>query len=223
MMPAFTLVLEASTPRASVALLSGEQLVADVAVVSHDPATGMRLEGVMPAVDDCCRQAQTNPTHLSSIVCSAGPGSFTSLRSAAAIAKGFCSVLDIPLYGVSSMELLIASARLSPGVYVPAIDAGRGEYYSCVVEVAEDSITPTTPITLLSRASLDLSARERHARVVGLNLDIDVFPQASAASLILHRILETDPVPLDTWEPWYGRLAEAQVKWEAAHGRPLSL
>jgi tRNA threonylcarbamoyladenosine biosynthesis protein TsaB len=23
------------------------------------------------------------------------------------------------------------------------------------------------------------------------------------------------------WEPEYGRLAEAQVRWEAAHGRPL--
>ena len=28
-------------------------------------------------------------------------------------------------------------------------------------------------------------------------------------------------VDLDRWEPDYGRLAEAQVKWEAAHGRPL--
>jgi tRNA threonylcarbamoyladenosine biosynthesis protein TsaB len=29
-------------------------------------------------------------------------------------------------------------------------------------------------------------------------------------------------VSLDAWEPAYGRLAEAQVKWEAAHGRPLA-
>ena len=29
------------------------------------------------------------------------------------------------------------------------------------------------------------------------------------------------PVDLDAWEPAYGRLAEAQVKWESAHGRPL--
>ena len=29
-------------------------------------------------------------------------------------------------------------------------------------------------------------------------------------------------VDLDAWEPSYGRLAEAQVKWEAAHGRPLA-
>ena len=29
------------------------------------------------------------------------------------------------------------------------------------------------------------------------------------------------PVSLDEWEPDYGRLAEAQVQWEDAHGRPL--
>jgi tRNA threonylcarbamoyladenosine biosynthesis protein TsaB len=34
-------------------------------------------------------------------------------------------------------------------------------------------------------------------------------------------LLDRGPVDIDTWEPQYGRLAEAQVKWEAAHGRPL--
>ena len=30
------------------------------------------------------------------------------------------------------------------------------------------------------------------------------------------------PVDLALWEPEYGRLAEAQVRWEAEHGRPLA-
>jgi tRNA threonylcarbamoyladenosine biosynthesis protein TsaB len=30
-----------------------------------------------------------------------------------------------------------------------------------------------------------------------------------------------EAVPLDQWEPQYGRLAEAQVKWEASHGALL--
>ncbi|MEP6831971.1 MAG: tRNA (adenosine(37)-N6)-threonylcarbamoyltransferase complex dimerization subunit type 1 TsaB [Gemmatimonas sp.] len=29
------------------------------------------------------------------------------------------------------------------------------------------------------------------------------------------------PIPIETWEPDYGRLAEAQVKWEFTHGRAL--
>jgi tRNA threonylcarbamoyladenosine biosynthesis protein TsaB len=32
-----------------------------------------------------------------------------------------------------------------------------------------------------------------------------------------------DPADLASWEPSYGRLAEAQVKWEAAHGRSLEV
>jgi tRNA threonylcarbamoyladenosine biosynthesis protein TsaB len=29
------------------------------------------------------------------------------------------------------------------------------------------------------------------------------------------------PADIASWEPLYGRMAEAQVKWEAAHGRGL--
>jgi tRNA threonylcarbamoyladenosine biosynthesis protein TsaB len=38
---------------------------------------------------------------------------------------------------------------------------------------------------------------------------------------LLESVIEQGPVDLASWEPDYGRLAEAQVRWEAAHGRPL--
>jgi len=31
------------------------------------------------------------------------------------------------------------------------------------------------------------------------------------------------PVEITTWEPEYGRKAEAQVRWETAHGRELGV
>jgi tRNA threonylcarbamoyladenosine biosynthesis protein TsaB len=34
--------------------------------------------------------------------------------------------------------------------------------------------------------------------------------------------MRSGPVDLAGWEPDYGRLAEAQVRWEAVHGRPLT-
>jgi tRNA threonylcarbamoyladenosine biosynthesis protein TsaB len=40
---------------------------------------------------------------------------------------------------------------------------------------------------------------------------------------MIDEITASGPCDLNTWEPAYGRLAEAQVKWEAAHGRPLVL
>jgi len=38
---------------------------------------------------------------------------------------------------------------------------------------------------------------------------------------LLNQIIDAGPIAIETWEPDYGRLAEAQVRWEAAHGRPL--
>jgi tRNA threonylcarbamoyladenosine biosynthesis protein TsaB len=38
---------------------------------------------------------------------------------------------------------------------------------------------------------------------------------------MLDAVLAAGPVDLATWEPAYGRLAEAQVKWEREHGRAL--
>ena len=47
-----------------------------------------------------------------------------------------------------------------------------------------------------------------------------MYPRA-ANVVRLGQWLALPPVSLAAWEPDYGRLAEAQVKWERAHGRPL--
>jgi tRNA threonylcarbamoyladenosine biosynthesis protein TsaB len=49
-----------------------------------------------------------------------------------------------------------------------------------------------------------------------------VAPRARAAARLAGLIDATPAADLASWEPAYGRLAEAQVKWEAAHGRPLT-
>jgi hypothetical protein len=41
-------------------------------------------------------------------------------------------------------------------------------------------------------------------------------------SLLASRLAAAPPVDLATWEPQYGRVAEAQAKWEREHGRPLT-
>ena len=52
--------------------------------------------------------------------------------------------------------------------------------------------------------------------------DAGAAPDATAALRVLaaHGVA-AGPVSLDAWEPAYGRVAEAQARWEAAHGRPL--
>jgi tRNA threonylcarbamoyladenosine biosynthesis protein TsaB len=57
---------------------------------------------------------------------------------------------------------------------------------------------------------------------VGPGQEMEAHPHARGVAPILEAILKAGPVDLGAWEPDYGRLAEAQVRWEAAHGRPLT-
>ena len=46
-------------------------------------------------------------------------------------------------------------------------------------------------------------------------------PHARNVAYLTKLLDATAPADLARWEPQYGRLAEAQVRWEAEHGRPL--
>jgi tRNA threonylcarbamoyladenosine biosynthesis protein TsaB len=227
-MQGITLVLEASTADASVAVLVDHRLRAAADVASRDPHTGVRTEGLAPAIVKTVDEAGLTMAQIDAIVCSSGPGGFTSLRSAAAIAKGICTALDIPLLTVPTAALMVAGAQLPSGTYLTALDAGRREYYATLVEVEDAHVQQVGAVTLVSLTDLDRIAREAGATLLGVQLSnstavqgmAQVHPHASALQF-LDDAHVYGPVDLDRWEPTYGRLAEAQVKWEAAHGRAL--
>jgi len=220
-MQELVLIIEASTSAGSIALVADDMLAAQEVVASRD-TNGTRTEGLVPAIARGLHGASFSPRDITSIVCGSGPGGFTSLRSAAAIAKGMCSALHVPLYTVGTLELLVAAAELPNGRYLAALDAGRGEYYAALVTHTADRGAIMEPMLIVSHGALQETARREHATLVGPHLEIDVVPTAAGAIPLLDRIFAHGPVDLDTWEPAYGRPAEAQVKWEAEHGRPLA-
>lgn len=217
------LVLETSTESGSVAMARDGTLVAELSFLSRDPATGARTEALAPAVASCLAVASTSASDLSAVVCGAGPGGFTSLRSAAALAKGLCSALRIPLYAMSSLELLAWSAVIADGYFIAALHAGRNEWFGADVRREANQTTIVSAAYLLGDEELHVRATHLHARLIGPGLEHDVTPRADAVVPWLAEIQSRDAVHLDSWEPTYGRLAEAQVKWEAAHGRPLAV
>ena len=217
-----TLVLEAATYAGSVALLDADRVVAERSVAMR----GREHEALMPAVAEVLAEAHQAVTEVERIVCGAGPGSFTSLRIAGGIAKGLALAGGIPLVPVSSLALLVASRDgLKPGPYLGAIDALRGEHYVARFEVSKDGeLTEAAGFTLVPTAELADFARRVGAELVaaGATSAGEVAPQARAAARLSTLIDATPAADLAAWEPAYGRLAEAQVKWEAAHGRPLA-
>ncbi|MEO7217673.1 MAG: tRNA (adenosine(37)-N6)-threonylcarbamoyltransferase complex dimerization subunit type 1 TsaB [Gemmatimonadaceae bacterium] len=216
------LILETSTEAGSVAIAREGALVAEIAFASRLATTGARTEALAPAVVACLSNAGISTRDLSAVVCGAGPGGFTSLRAAAALGKGICSALGLPLFGVSSLELLGLSADVPEGPFIVAAHAGRNEWFAADAARTSDGGTTVDAWFLVGDDDLRAHAVRSGARLVGPGLDCDIAPCAGAVIAALTRIEARGPVDLDAWEPAYGRLAEAQVKWEAAHGRPLT-
>ncbi|MEO7041128.1 MAG: tRNA (adenosine(37)-N6)-threonylcarbamoyltransferase complex dimerization subunit type 1 TsaB [Gemmatimonadaceae bacterium] len=217
------LVLETSTESGSVAVASDGGLIAELSFASRNPVSGVRTEALAPAVAKCLAHASVHPRELTAVICGAGPGGFTSLRSAAALAKGLASALQIPLYAVSSLDVLAWSAEVSDGPFVVALPAGRNEWFFADVRSESGRASLVGEAGLIGNAELHARATSLHAKLIGPGLEFDTVPRASAAVRRLEEVEADGPVAIDSWEPVYGRLAEAQVKWEATHGRPLSL
>lgn len=217
-MSVLTLAIDASTYTASVALVQGETLLREQTVAMRNP----RHEQLMPGIAETL--GDIGVREIDRIVCGAGPGSFTSLRIAASIAKGLAVAAEKPLFAVSSLVLLIAGTQAAPaeGRWLTLLDAMRGESFAQVIEITSSgAISEASELRVVREEEITTLARTMHARTAGPGRELDAAPHArGVARLDAHSSLR-EPVDLGTWEPGYGRLAEAQVRWEATHGRSL--
>lgn len=226
--PLHTLALEGATYRGSVALLRDSQVVAERTLGDEDggaPRAG-RGERLMPAVAECLAEAGVGRGEIARIVCGSGPGSFTSLRVAGSVAKGLAAGYGVELYAVSSLLLTASGAQpsLPIGEYLSVLDAMRGEFFAARITIRPGGVAiQAEPVALMTAAQLgDLALREPALTIIGPGREIDAHPHARGVAPILASIIDAGPVDLAAWEPDYGRLAEAQVRWEAEHGRPLT-
>lgn len=223
----YTLALEGATYEGSVALIADSTVVAERSLRPDEtgvPRIG-RGERLMPAVAECLEAAGVERGEIARIVCGAGPGSFTSLRVAGSVAKGLAAGYGVDLFAVSSPLLTVSGARplLPPGEYLSVLDAMRGELFAARVQVGRDRLaTQIEPTKILTADQLrEFVATHGGVRVVGPGQEGDSHPHARGVAGVLAAVLEAGPVDLASWEPDYGRLAEAQARWEAAHGRSL--
>ncbi|UMZ74853.1 tRNA (adenosine(37)-N6)-threonylcarbamoyltransferase complex dimerization subunit type 1 TsaB [Natranaerofaba carboxydovora] len=96
-------------------------------------------EKLMPLVDKVLTDSKTVLEELSGISVVNGPGSFTGLRIGIATAFGLSTGYDIPLVGVSSLDVL-ANQRPIIGLICPVLDARKNEVYTCLYEGTENGV-----------------------------------------------------------------------------------
>ncbi|BBA86915.1 MULTISPECIES: tRNA (adenosine(37)-N6)-threonylcarbamoyltransferase complex dimerization subunit type 1 TsaB [Mycobacterium] len=120
------LALDTSTPAvtAGVAQLTGSECVALAERVTVDARA--HAERLTPNVLAALAGAALTMADLNAVVVGCGPGPFTGLRAGMATGAAYGHALDIPVYGVCSLD---AIGGLTTGDTLVVTDARRREVY----------------------------------------------------------------------------------------------
>lgn len=215
-----TLAIDASAALGTVAVLDGSALLAE----GETRMRGEAGERLLPTAVEVLQTVNATVRDVGDVVCGEGPGGFTGLRIAAGLAKGLCVARNLQLSAVSSLMLAFAGGVPLPaaGRYLVALDAMRGELFVLDVELDASGMMVPGSERRMSAGDAHALADREGLTTLGEAGNLLVAPHArGVASLRSRAPACIQAVSLDAWEPLYGRKAEAQVKWEAAHGREL--
>lgn len=122
--------IDTSTPIGSVALMDGNNLVAEH-TLNIVQAHSSRL---MPAIDTVLKWGDIKAADLDGCAVGIGPGSFTGIRIGVATIKSLCYALDKPIVGVSTLEAIAYNLRWTNSIICPLLDARRSEVYGAIFE-----------------------------------------------------------------------------------------
>jgi len=139
-----------------------------------------------------------------------GPGSYTSIRTAIALAQGWQLARETKILGISSAESLAAQARAEKirGQINVLIDAQRKEFYRAYYEVSASGYREVAPLRLagreevlaLARAGEILLGPEAMSEWPGARR---LFPDAAMVGQLASQ--RTDFVPGEQLQPIYLR------------------
>ncbi len=116
------------TAACSVALFDGSQTVQRKEI---QPGGHSRL--VLDMADRIMADSGLRLNQLDAIAVDTGPGSFTGVRIGLGVAQGLAYGADLPVIGVSSLEVMAIS--VDSGIVAAAIDARMKQVYCAVYEV----------------------------------------------------------------------------------------
>ncbi|NNU91574.1 tRNA (adenosine(37)-N6)-threonylcarbamoyltransferase complex dimerization subunit type 1 TsaB [Anoxybacillus sp. CHMUD] len=223
------LAIDTSTFVMGVAVVDGQ-------IVKGEMITNLKKNHsirVMPAIESLLQECDVNPQDLDRIVVAKGPGSYTGVRIGVTIAKTLAWTLNIPLVGVSSLEVMAANAKYFGGLIVPLMDARRGQIYTGLYKAEGGNIQSIVAdqVILATDWANELKAYDQSILLVGNDsvlheaTFVEVLGRSvQVASATLHNPrpselawlgMNREPEDVHTFVPNYIRLAEAEANWLA--------
>ena len=200
------LAFDTATPAVTVALYDGQQVVAERTTVD-----AMRHgELLAPSIAAVLEEVGLVRQDLTAIAVGVGPGPFTGLRVGLMTARTLGAVLEIPVYGVCTLDVLAVEAVDSgtvDGPFQVATDARRKEVY--LASYDRDGIRLTGP-DVVKPATV---ATEGPVVGRGAVLYSEAFPDGrgpeNPSAGVLARVVAEERAELYDPEPMYLRRPDA--------------
>jgi len=198
------LAVEFSSDQRSVAVAVDGKILATAA------ETATRATHAFALIEQALAEARLEREQIECLALGLGPGSYTGIRSAIALAQGWQLARPIKLLGVASVECLAAEAQANGwfGKVNLVIDAQRNELYLARYEISPEGYCEVGPLKL---ATLDEVRSQSSAGEIIIGPGVNrwfsegraLFP--SAASLGRLAASRADFLPGEKLEPIYLR------------------
>ncbi|MEI4832567.1 tRNA (adenosine(37)-N6)-threonylcarbamoyltransferase complex dimerization subunit type 1 TsaB [Bacillus sp. FJAT-53711] len=221
------LAIDTSNYVMGVSLIDGNTVVGEI-ITNLTKNHSVRL---MPAVEQLLQECSVKPKELNKIVVAAGPGSYTGVRIGVTVAKTLAWSLQIPIVGVSSLEVLAANGMNFPGYICPLFDGRRQQIYTGLYTYREQELQSVKEDRIILIADWLQMLKELGQPILFIGNDVEQHKdtivehlgnQAVFALLTKHNPrpselaflgLQKEEQSVHTFVPSYLRLAEAEAKW----------
>ncbi|HEX9234776.1 MAG TPA: tRNA (adenosine(37)-N6)-threonylcarbamoyltransferase complex dimerization subunit type 1 TsaB [Actinomycetota bacterium] len=227
--------IETSTPQTAVAL-GNEQGIIAATVLTMGRAGD---EVVMPAITHLLEWSDISLSSVSGVAVGLGPGLFTGMRVGIAAAKTLAQLLQVPIAGLASLDVVAFSVRYSRRLICAVVDAKRGEVFHAFYLPVPGGIARQSNFEVASPEALraELEARpedillvgngalvyRRQLQEAGNHVDFAsaayAFPAATAlVELAIPRFQREEFDRLYELKPFYVRKTDAEIAWDKRRG-----
>ncbi len=222
------LAIDTSTHVMGVAIANEEAVIAEW-MTNEKKNHSIRL---MPAIERVMKEVGITPKQLERVIVAQGPGSYTGVRIGVSVAKTLAWSLDIPLVGISSLELLALNGRYFQGFISPIFDARRGQVYTGLYRFENGQIQPVEQDQIILAKEWANELKTLDGPVLFLGYDLakhrEAFEKILENQAHFGLIAEHYPRPgelaalgmqrepvasVHHFAPNYVQLAEAEKKW----------
>lgn len=131
-----TLILDTSTNLLYISFVENNNIIYEVKTIGSNNHS----DNLLPLLEEGLKKNNIEVKDFDRIILGVGPGAYTGLRVSMSVAKMFAWTLNIPLYVISSLDLLTSGYK-EEGLYLTKFKAKKGFVYHKSFKIEQNKKT----------------------------------------------------------------------------------